>query len=83
MIDKIAVPFWLCWTAGMLIGLETGDNARWLLIGAVVGIAIGLALGTLALRRKRRAFQATGVAALQSRQAPAAPPSEPEQKRAA
>jgi mannose/fructose/N-acetylgalactosamine-specific phosphotransferase system component IIC len=56
MVDKVAVPFWLCLMAGMLTGLDTGDMALWLLIGAAVGIISGLLLASAAMRRRKQAF---------------------------
>jgi hypothetical protein len=67
MIDKIAVPFWLCWTVGMLIGLETGEVGWWLLIGAVAGIVVGLMAAAMAKRSKQRAFHQGGPVALEGR----------------
>jgi hypothetical protein len=56
MVDKAAVPFWLCWSVALLIGLITGHLGLWLIIGAAAGVVFGLLGLAWAIRKKRRAF---------------------------
>jgi hypothetical protein len=56
MIDKIAVPFWLCLTAGMVAGVATGRAALGLMVGAAAGVLLGLLFVAAAKRRKRQVF---------------------------
>ncbi len=58
MIDKVAAPFWVCWSAGMVIALLTGNFALWLILSAAVGLVLGFVLRARAIRR-RRAIRAT------------------------
>jgi hypothetical protein len=44
----------------MLIRLDSGNMALWLIIGAVVGIALGLLAALAEMRRRKRAFGETG-----------------------
>jgi hypothetical protein len=54
MIDKVAVPFWLCWSAGLAIALATGDYRLGLTLSAAVGIVVGLILRARAVHRRER-----------------------------
>jgi hypothetical protein len=57
MVDKVAVPFWLCWSAGMVLGLVTDNLVFWLGLSAAIGLALGLILRARALRNRRRILQ--------------------------
>jgi hypothetical protein len=57
MIDKVAVPFWLCWSAGLAIALATGDYRLWLSLSAAVGIVVGLLLRARAVHRRERCLR--------------------------
>ena len=57
MVDKVAVPFWLSWSAGMVLGLVTGDYLFWLGLSAAIGLALGLIVRARALRNRRRILQ--------------------------
>ncbi|MFB3815504.1 MAG: hypothetical protein ACE14L_15480 [Terriglobales bacterium] len=59
-MDKVAPPFWLCFTVGMLLGQATGRFAFWLTLSGVVGLALGFVLRAIVRRRRLRAFRGTG-----------------------
>jgi hypothetical protein len=64
MIDRIAAPFWVCWSIGLVIALVTGDFELWLSISAAIGIALGLILRARTIRKRqgnsqRRTIQVT------------------------
>lgn len=66
MIDKVAVPFWLCWSAGLVIGLTTGNEIPWIVGSAIVGIIVGFAFAAHAARRRREVFHGRAMAARQA-----------------
>ncbi len=81
MVEKVAVPFWLCWSAGMVIGAATGNYGFWLVVTGIAGLLLGFILRALAKRRVQRAFHATGKQ--QSRPPAVAAPPTKDVKRAA
>jgi hypothetical protein len=87
MLDKIAVAFWLCFTAGMLIGLDIGNMSLWLIVGAVVGIVLGSILCLTSIQRRKRVFGGTAEGALEAETAvsktSSSEPSKPDLTRAA
>jgi hypothetical protein len=68
MISKFAPPFWLCWTAGMIAGLDTQRFVLGVVLGAVAGVIVGLLFVAAAKRTQRRAFRVplAGVQAAQA-----------------
>ncbi len=73
MIDKVAAPFWLCFSVGMMIGLAAGNEVSWLVGGAVVGLLVGFALAAHAMRRRREAFRGRAIVAAKQANAAATP----------
>jgi hypothetical protein len=56
MVEKVAVPFWLCCSAGVIVGLITGRLELWLAISAAVGILLGLIMRAAAKHRQKLSF---------------------------
>jgi hypothetical protein len=77
VIDKVAAPFWLCWSAGLVIALATGDFGLWLGIGAAVGLVLGLMLRARAIRNRRGYLRWPGAQETSSIAAPSPAPARP------
>jgi hypothetical protein len=56
MVEKVAVPFWLCCSAGVIVGLIAGRLALWLAISAALGILLGLIMRAAAKHRQKLSF---------------------------
>jgi heme exporter protein D len=81
MVEKVAVPFWLCCSAGVIVGLITGRLALWLAIGAAVGVLLGLVMRAAAKHRQKLSFH--GASKRRSSKADEATTPVPEVRRAA
>jgi hypothetical protein len=77
VIDKIAAPFWLCWSAGLVIALATGDFGLWLSIGAATGLALGLILRARAVRKRLANLRRPTTRVALSLATPSPPPARP------